>query len=60
MAKTEQKFTQVFAQHQRTMLDAATRAYELDQGQLPASVRDLVPQYLRSVPTDPTTGQELR
>jgi len=60
MAKTEQKFTQVFAQHQRTMLDAATRAYELDQGQPPAAFRDLVPQYLKSVPTDPTTGQELR
>jgi len=59
-AKSEQKFTQVFAQHQRTLVDAASRAYELDHGKPPGAVRDLVPQYLKSVPTDPTTGQELR
>lgn len=44
---------------QRTKLRAAVRAYELNHGKLPVAARDLVPQYLKSIPFDPTTGKEL-
>jgi hypothetical protein len=58
-AKSEQKFLKSSADLHRITLRAAARAYELDHGQPPASARDLVPQYLKAVPVDPATGQEL-
>lgn len=58
-SKMEQKFIKGSTELQRTKLHAATRAYELDHGQPPATARDLVPQYLKSVPLDSATGQEL-
>jgi len=58
-AKAEQKFARILTDLQRTKLHAAARAYELEHGQPPATARDLVPQYLKSVPLDPATGGEL-
>ena len=43
----------------RTMLDCAALAWELDHGQRPTSVTNLVPQYLKAIPADPITGQPL-
>jgi hypothetical protein len=38
----------------------AERAFELEKGHLPASARDLVPDYLKSVPLHPGTGQPMK
>jgi hypothetical protein len=39
---------------------AIERFRNAHQGQLPASLTDLIPAYLPSIPPDPTTGQALR
>ena len=44
---------------QHTKLRAAAHAYELDHAKPPATASNLVPQYLKSVPLDATTGKEL-
>ncbi len=41
------------------ILDLAARAYELDKGHRPTSASDLVPDYLKAIPQDPTTGTNL-
>ena len=43
----------------RTKIQLAAHAYELDHGKPPTATRDLVPQYLKSVPHDPATDKEL-
>jgi hypothetical protein len=58
-AKANQRFAKGAVELQRAALHAAAHAYELDHGQPPAAARDLVPQYLKSIPLDPATGREL-
>jgi len=41
------------------MIDLAARAYELEHSQNPKNLNDLVPDYLDSIPTDPTTATNL-
>ncbi len=41
------------------MIDIAARAYELEKKQPPASIADLVPDYLKAVPQDPLTGTNM-
>lgn len=41
------------------MIAFAARAYELEHGKRPASVADLVPNYLKKIPQDPVTGTNL-
>jgi hypothetical protein len=41
------------------IIDLAVRAYELDNGKPPSSVADLVPDYLKAVPQDPSSGKEM-
>jgi hypothetical protein len=41
------------------LIDLAARAYELDKGHRPASLTDLVPEYLKAVPQDPFTGTNM-
>ena len=43
----------------RLVVDLAARAYELDHGQYPTSLNQLVPDYLNAVPVDPVTGVKL-
>jgi len=43
----------------RLIIDLAARAYELERGHPANSLNDLVPDYLESVPVDPTTGAKL-
>jgi len=43
----------------RLMIDLAVRAYELEHGQPPTSVNELVPDYLNAIPVDPATGTKL-
>jgi hypothetical protein len=40
-------------------IDLAARAYQLDQGHPPASIGDLVTNYLATIPQDPTTGTNM-
>ncbi len=50
------------AQQSRTrvlLVNVAARAYELEKGQPPASLTDLVPAYLKTVPQAPGTGTNL-
>jgi hypothetical protein len=53
------KFVKLVNDLQRTKLRAAAHAYELDHGEPPAGVHELVPQYLKSLPLDPESGKEL-
>jgi hypothetical protein len=41
-------------------IDLAIRAYQLDEGPLPATLRQLVPKYLDAIPTDPYGNAPLR
>lgn len=50
---------QAEVQLKRLMIDLAARAYELDRGHAPKNLNELVPDYLGSVPVDPTTGTQL-
>jgi len=43
----------------RLVVDLAVRAYELDHGQHPKSLNQLVPDYLNAVSVDPVTGMKL-
>lgn len=51
----ELKFNTQEQKTRRAMIDLAARAYELDKGKAPASVSDLVPDYLKTIPQDPFT-----
>lgn len=60
---SEQKWICRFrAQQLRAAKDTialAARAYELEKGQRPQKITDLVPEYLKTVPKDPGTGQSM-
>jgi hypothetical protein len=43
----------------RLIIDLAARAYKLDKGQRPASLADLVPDYLKAIPQDPFAGTNM-
>lgn len=55
----EQKFKAQQTKTRQLLIDLAARAYELDKGHPPASVADLVPDYLKAIPQDPVTGTNL-
>ena len=61
--QVEQKVaSRVKSQQTRTrllLLQLATRAYELEKGEHPKSLADLVPAYLKAIPQDPLTGTNL-
>jgi len=42
----------------RLLIQLATRAYELERGERPKNLNDLVPGYLKAVPRDPSTEQD--
>jgi hypothetical protein len=41
------------------LIDLAARAYKLDKSKSPASISDLVPDYLKTIPQDPFTGTNI-
>jgi hypothetical protein len=50
------------AQQTRTrllLIQLAARAYELEKGQRPKSLADLVPVYLKTIPQNPLTGTNM-
>jgi hypothetical protein len=55
----ERKFNKRQIMTRQLLVDFAARAYELENGHRPASVADLVPDYLKAVPQDPLTGTNL-
>jgi hypothetical protein len=57
--KTKEKFQQQQIKTRQLMVDLAARAYELDKGKSPASLADLVPEYLKAIPQDPFTGTNM-
>jgi hypothetical protein len=58
-AKIGQKLDAEELEMRQLMIALAARAYELDKGRRPASVADLVPEYLKAVPQDPVTGTNI-
>jgi hypothetical protein len=55
----ERKFNKQQLMTRRLLVDLAARAYELEHGRRPASVADLAPDYLKTVPKDPVSGTNL-
>lgn len=55
----ERKFNKQQMEMRQLTVALAARAYELDKGNRPASVADLVPDYLKTVPQNPITGTNL-
>jgi uncharacterized protein YgiM (DUF1202 family) len=55
----ERKFNKRQIMTRQLLVDLAARAYELEKGHRPASVADLVPDYLKVVPKDPVSGTNL-
>jgi hypothetical protein len=55
----ERKFNKQQLMTRQLLVDLAARAYELENGRRPASVADLVPDYLKVVPQDPVSGTNL-
>lgn len=53
--EAEQKFDQQQMKTRQLMIDLAARAYKLDNGKSPASVSNLVPDYLKAIPQNPFT-----
>jgi hypothetical protein len=60
MRQSQQKWSaKAKAQQTRTrllLIQLAARAYELEKGERPKSLADLVPVYLKTIPQDPGTG----
>ena len=46
-------------QLERLIIDLAVRGYELDRGNSPKNLNELVPDYFDAVPVDPATGRKL-
>jgi hypothetical protein len=57
--KTAEKFKAQQLTTRRLMVDLAARAYQLEKGNRPSSLADLVPDYLKAIPQDPFTGANL-
>jgi hypothetical protein len=51
---------QLDAEHSMTCATLAVRCYELERGDLPDTLEQLVPAYLPQVPRDPYDGNPLR
>ena len=54
-ANVRKKIGTIDLRRRRLQIDLAARAFELEKGARPASLKDLVPAYLKSVPIDPET-----
>jgi hypothetical protein len=63
MKQTEQraiaKLTTQQTRLRRLLIQLAARAYELEKGERPKSLAELVPAYLKTIPQDPLTGTNM-
>ena len=57
--KAGEKFAEQERETSQLIIDLAARAYELEKGHRPASPAELVPDYLKTIPQDPITGNNL-
>jgi hypothetical protein len=57
--KTWQKFAEQQVKTRQLTIQIAAHAYELDKGHRPATLTELVPDYLKAVPQDPLTGTNI-
>jgi len=57
--RASQKFQTQEKRRRELMLDVAVRAYDLEKGQRPKSIAELVPDYLKAIPKDPLTGTNM-
>jgi hypothetical protein len=55
----EEKFKKQEMKTRQLLIDLASHAYELNKGHRPASLADLVPDYLKAIPQDPFTGTNM-
>ena len=58
-ARVVAKIQKTQLKRRQLILDFAARAYELEKGKPPQSAADLVPDYLKAVPKDPVTGNDM-
>jgi hypothetical protein len=58
-AAAERTFKQQQVRTRQLIIALAARAYELDKGKPPASLDDLVPDYLKTIPQDPLTDTNM-
>ena len=56
---SERRFEEQQIRTRKLAIDFAARAYELDKGHPPATVADLVTNYLQTIPIDPATGTNM-
>jgi hypothetical protein len=57
--RAQMRHNRVVAHVRLHMLELALRCYEADQGHPPATLEQLVPQYLQRVPSDPFSGKPM-
>ena len=57
--RAEVKHKRVAAHLRLLIVELAVRCYQAEQGRAPASLEQLVPKYLRRVPSDPFNGRPL-
>lgn len=57
--ETKRKFEDQQTRTRELIIDLAARAYELGKGHRPATVSDLVTNYLKTIPIDPATGTNM-
>ena len=59
MQKAESKFQTQGQKRRALLIGIAARAYELEKGQRPKGISDLVPEFLKEIPQDPATGTNM-
>lgn len=59
LERTEQKSNEQQLRARQLLIEIATRAYELEKGRRPASLSDLMPDYLKAIPQNPLTGANM-
>ncbi len=59
LTKAEKRFNEQQTETRRMLIDLAARAYQLEKGAPPKTVADLVPEYLKAIPKDPSTGTNM-
>jgi hypothetical protein len=55
----QKEFEDQQARTRKLIIDLAARAYESDKGHPPATVSDLLTNYLKTIPIDPVTGTNM-
>ena len=56
LQKSEAKFRTADTRRRKLLVNLASRAYELEKGKRPATIGELVPDYIKAIPPDPVTG----